>query len=89
MKIAVVYNRDSKNVINLFGIPNRERIGHKTIKRISDALKAETARFDASDLMPSAVGGGSFWTGMVDYTRNGPSSLDGILAEIDASWPAS
>jgi D-alanine-D-alanine ligase len=39
MKIAVVYNRDSKNVINLFGIPNRERIGHKTIKRISDALK--------------------------------------------------
>ena len=40
MKIAVVYNRDSKNVINLFGIPNRERIGHKTIKRISDALKA-------------------------------------------------
>ena len=39
MKIAVVYNRDSQNVINLFGIPNRERIGHKTIKRISDALK--------------------------------------------------
>jgi D-alanine-D-alanine ligase len=40
MKIAVVYNRDSQNVINLFGIPNRERIGVKTIKRISDALKA-------------------------------------------------
>ncbi len=40
MKIAVVYNRDSQNVINLFGVPNRERIGHKTIKRISDALKA-------------------------------------------------
>jgi len=40
MKIAVVYNRDSQNVINLFGIPNRERIGHKTIKRITDALKA-------------------------------------------------
>ncbi|MDT8300139.1 MAG: ATP-grasp domain-containing protein [Sedimentisphaerales bacterium] len=40
MKIAVVYNRDSQNVINLFGIPNRERIGRKTIKRISDALKA-------------------------------------------------
>ena len=40
MKIAVVYNRDSQNVINLFGIPNRERIGNKTIKRISDALKS-------------------------------------------------
>ena len=39
MKIAVVYNRSSKNVINLFGMPNRERIGLKTIKRLVDALK--------------------------------------------------
>ena len=54
---------------------------------ISAALKADTARFDASDLMPSAVGGGSFWTGMVDYTRQGQSSRDSVLAAIDASWP--
>jgi D-alanine-D-alanine ligase len=39
MKIAVVYNRDSRNVINLFGLPNQERIGLKTIRRIVDALK--------------------------------------------------
>lgn len=39
MKIAVVYNRDSRNVINLFGLPNREQIGMKTIKRLTDALK--------------------------------------------------
>ncbi len=39
MKIAIIYNRDSKNVINLFGMPNRERYGLKAIKRISDALK--------------------------------------------------
>ncbi len=39
MKIAVVYNRDSKNVINLFGMPNREKIGLRTIKRLADALK--------------------------------------------------
>ena len=39
MKIAVVYNRDSRNVINLFGMPNREKIGLRTIKRLSDALK--------------------------------------------------
>ena len=39
MKIAVVYNRDSKSVINLFGLPNRERIGMKTIGMILDALK--------------------------------------------------
>lgn len=39
MKIAVVYSRSS-NVINLFGTPNKERIGLKTIKRIADSLKA-------------------------------------------------
>jgi len=39
MKIAVVYNRDSRNVINLFGMPNREKIGLQSIKRITDALK--------------------------------------------------
>ena len=40
MRIAVVYNRDSRNVINLFGMPNQERIGLRTIKRLSDALRA-------------------------------------------------
>jgi D-alanine-D-alanine ligase len=40
MKVAVVYNRDGANVINLFGLPNRETIGHKTIDRLVRALKA-------------------------------------------------
>ncbi len=40
MKVAVVYNRDSRNVINLFGTPNREKIGLAAIKRITDGLKA-------------------------------------------------
>jgi D-alanine-D-alanine ligase len=39
MKIAVVYNRISTKVINLFGMPNREKYGQKSIKRITDALK--------------------------------------------------
>ncbi len=39
MRIAVVYNRDSKNVINLFGMPNREKIGMKTIERLVKGLK--------------------------------------------------
>ena len=39
MKIAVVYNRDSRNVINLFGMPNQERIGLATIKRLTEALR--------------------------------------------------
>lgn len=47
MKIAIVYNRDSRNVINLFGIPNRERIGQKTIQCIVDALKAHKHKVKA------------------------------------------
>lgn len=47
MKIAVVYNRASRGVINLFGLPNRERIGLKTIRRITDALKSHKHRVEA------------------------------------------
>jgi D-alanine-D-alanine ligase len=39
MKVAVVYNRESKNVINLFGVPNREKYGKKAIARIVSSLK--------------------------------------------------
>ena len=39
MKVAIVYNRESERVINLFGLPNREKYGKESIKRISDALK--------------------------------------------------
>ncbi|MBD3337255.1 MAG: ATP-grasp domain-containing protein, partial [Candidatus Eisenbacteria bacterium] len=40
MKVAVVYNRESQRVINLFGIPNRERYGQRAIQRIVAALQA-------------------------------------------------
>jgi D-alanine-D-alanine ligase len=39
VKIAIIYNYESKAVINLFGIPNRERYGLKTIRAITGALK--------------------------------------------------
>ena len=48
-------------------------------------LGATTFRFDGSDLMPAAVGQGTFWTGMVDYT--GGKDAAAVAAEIDASWP--
>ncbi len=38
MKIAIIYNRDSQAVINLFGLPNREKYGLKTIEMITEAL---------------------------------------------------
>ena len=47
---------------------------------------ASTVRFDASDLMPGAVGAGSFWKGMTDYF-SGAADMDTVLKEIDASWP--
>ena len=46
---------------------------------------ADVIRFDGSDLMPGAVGTGSFWSGMVDYV--GGQDLDTVLADIEASWP--
>ena len=50
------------------------------------ASAATILRFDASDLMPGAVGAGSFWKGMTDYF-SGAADLDTVLKQIDASWP--
>ncbi|PKN91818.1 MAG: ABC transporter substrate-binding protein [Chloroflexi bacterium HGW-Chloroflexi-6] len=49
-------------------------------------LNASSVRFDASDLMPGAVGSGSFWKSMTSYV-SGSIDLDTALKEIDASWP--
>jgi len=48
-------------------------------------MNADTFRFDGSDLMPGAVGAGSFWTGATDWV--GGKSLDEVLPAIDATWP--
>lgn len=57
----------------------------KQAEAVSAALATNGFVFDASDLMPSAVGQGTFWTGMVDWTR-GTSTAD-VLDTIEASWP--
>jgi alpha-glucoside transport system substrate-binding protein len=54
---------------------------------LTTALAEDTGRFDASDLMPAEVGSGTFWTGMMDYMSSGPDSLQGVLDDIEASWP--
>ena len=54
---------------------------------ISAALSANSFRFDASDLMPPEVGGGSFWKEMMNLAVNGPGYIDEALANIDTSWP--
>ena len=49
---------------------------------------AGTFRFDASDLMPAAVGAGSFWKEMTAWFAE-DKPTDEVLKAIDASWPAS
>ncbi|WP_078592666.1 M20/M25/M40 family metallo-hydrolase [Evansella clarkii] len=68
MKIAIVYNRESQAVINLFGTLNREKYGLETIKNIKDALvsgghQVKTFEGDKNiiskleEFMPSVVSG--------------------------------
>ncbi len=48
---------------------------------------ADVVRFDASDLMPTEVGSGSFWTEGTAAV-NGDSTVDEALATIEDSWPS-
>jgi alpha-glucoside transport system substrate-binding protein len=45
-----------------------------------------TARFDASDLMPSSVGAGSFWKQMTQWILGNQDDKQ-TLDAIEASWP--
>ncbi len=45
-----------------------------------------TARFDASDLMPSSVGAGSFWKQMTQWILGNQDDAT-TLKNIEASWP--
>jgi len=65
---------------------NLDLYGSAALKKQGEILaNATTFRFDGSDLMPGAVGAGSFWTGMVDYT--GGKSAQDVADAIQASWP--
>jgi alpha-glucoside transport system substrate-binding protein len=84
------------------GVPGIERISGNantpnscyvtdTVKLQAAAVAAAVAAngmvFDGSDLMPPAVGQGSFWTGMIDWTRGTPTAE--VLDTVEAAWPAS
>ncbi|CAN5200395.1 ABC transporter substrate-binding protein [soil metagenome] len=56
---------------------------------LTDAMKLlqnpnTTVRFDASDLMPSTVGAGSFWKGMVNWIDG--RDTDTVLSDIQAGY---
>jgi alpha-glucoside transport system substrate-binding protein len=66
---------------------NTETYGDSTLRKMGEILLgADTFRFDGSDLMPGAVGAGTFWTGMVDYA--GGKDAAEVAADIQASWDA-
>jgi alpha-glucoside transport system substrate-binding protein len=61
----------------------------ETTRKIGEiAANADVFRFDASDLMPTEVGGGTFWSGMVEWT-SGDKTTEEVTQEIEASWPSS
>jgi alpha-glucoside transport system substrate-binding protein len=83
------------------GVDGVERLpGHKDVdpncydteqsqafaEAVTDALAANAFVFDASDLMPPAVGQGTFWEAMVDWSR-GASSQE-VTDRVQASWPS-
>ncbi len=83
------------------GVPGIERISANSDTPnscyVTDTVKlqAETVAaalggngfvFDGSDLMPPAVGQGTFWTGMIDWTRGTP--VADVLATVEGSWPS-
>jgi alpha-glucoside transport system substrate-binding protein len=65
---------------------NADLYGSDALRKQGEILaNATTFRFDGSDLMPGAVGAGSFWTGMVDFV--GGKSAQDVADAIQASWP--
>lgn len=64
---------------------NTELYANDVLKKQGEILlDATTFRFDGSDLMPTGVGAGSFWTGMVDYA--GGTAAEDVAKSIQDSW---
>ena len=49
-------------------------------------FNAEVVRFDGSDLMPAAVGAGTFWTEATSAV-NGDKTVEEATQAIENSWP--
>ena len=70
-------------------VPAEWYAGNYKLKVANDIASNATAIiFDASDLMPPAVGQGTFWTQISDWSNNNGGNTDAVLKAIDDSWPA-
>jgi alpha-glucoside transport system substrate-binding protein len=69
-------------------VPAEWYAGNYKLKVANDILNNATGiGFDASDLMPPAVGQGTFWTQVSDWATNNGTNTDNVLKAIDDSWP--
>ena len=75
---------------------SRRRTSSSTPRTITDPYlkavvdlqnSADVARFDASDLMPGAVGSGTLWTEITAWVIGGDTQT--FVDNVEASWPAS
>jgi alpha-glucoside transport system substrate-binding protein len=66
---------------------NLEAYANDTLRGQGEILQnATTFRFDASDLMPGAIGAGAFWRGMVDFVSG--ASAESVANDIQRAWDA-
>ena len=71
------------------GVPQdayQDTISALSAKILAD--KTATFRFDASDIMPAAVGAGEEWKQMTAWFAEDKPTAD-VLSAIDAAWPTS
>ena len=54
-------------------------------KQAALLTEADIVRFDGSDLMPGAVGTGTFWSGIMDFVAG--SSKENVTQKIEFYWP--
>lgn len=66
-----------------------ENAGSPILRLAMELLQDEnaTVRFDGSDLMPSEVGAGEFWTQMTAWI-DGTVDTQGAADKIEAAWPS-
>lgn len=48
-------------------------------------VEADVTRFDASDLMPGAIGAGAWWSAATEWVR-GSLTVEEALAQVEAAW---
>jgi alpha-glucoside transport system substrate-binding protein len=53
---------------------------------ITEALAANTFVFDASDLMPAAVGQGSLWAAMIEWSQG--TTAQEVADNVEDTWPS-